>query len=153
MTASEALAFIEQNGIVLEAGRGSAPSLAEQVAGGPIKGSWWVHPKASEIFTVTRAVRDSPDVLTCRLVERKITFVHRRLWPAIVRLSHVLPKQDLAALREEHSQTGAHRLISTPFPRWVPDATKITPRGMALQHPRSHLGPLLPILPVGPLIA
>jgi hypothetical protein len=151
MTASDALAFIEQHGIVLEAGRGPAPSLAEYVAGGPIKRSWWVHPKASEIFAITRSVRGSPDVLTCRLVQRKVTFVHRRLWPAIVRLSSILPSQDLAALREDHTRTGAHRVVSTPFPRWVPDATRISAREMALEDARSQLEPLLSILRAGSL--
>jgi len=53
------------------------PSLAQAVAGGAIKGSWWGHAKGHEIFWLTRAMRDSPDVLVCRLVGSKVTDVHR----------------------------------------------------------------------------
>jgi hypothetical protein len=36
-------------------------------------GSWWGHAKGHEIFWLTRAVRDSGDVLVCRLVGGKVT--------------------------------------------------------------------------------
>jgi hypothetical protein len=116
MTSTDALKFVKKHGVVLEAGRGPVPNLAEEIAGQPIKGSWWSHPKGREIFRLTRIVRDSPDVLTCRLIEGKITFVHRRLWPALVSLADHLGTQHLAALREEHTRTGAHRVTSVPFP-------------------------------------
>src|SRR3990172_7740728 len=98
MTPKQALAFVKTNGVVLESGRGSVPSLAEAVAGGPIRGSWWGHPKGNDIFLCSRAVRQSPDVLVCRLVGGKVTYVHRRLWPALVRLAEELNAQPPAAL-------------------------------------------------------
>ena len=30
-------------------------------------------------FALTRIIRDSPDVLICRLVDRKVTYIHRRM--------------------------------------------------------------------------
>jgi len=87
MTRRSALSFVKRNGIVLESARGPVPNLAEAVVGGRIRGSWWGHARGKEIFWLTRAVRDSADVLVCRLVGRKITYVHRRLWPALVRLA------------------------------------------------------------------
>jgi hypothetical protein len=48
---------------------------------------------------VTRAVRDSDDVLVCRLIKGKITFVHRRLWPALVRAAGRLPSVRLRCVR------------------------------------------------------
>src|SRR5260370_12893803 len=80
MTSRQALAFIRKHGVVLEAARGPVPSLAEVIAGAPVRGSWWSHPKSHEIFAVTRAVRASGDVLVCRAVKDKFTFVHRRLF-------------------------------------------------------------------------
>src|SRR5256886_15484030 len=85
MTSRQALAFIRQHGVVLEAAYGPVPSLAEAIAGERVQGSWWSHRKGHEIFTVTRAVRDSDEVLVCRLIKNKVTFVHRRLWPPPVR--------------------------------------------------------------------
>src|ERR1700682_5724740 len=48
--AAEARLFVERHGIVLQAARGPVPSLAEHVAGGPIRGSWWGHPKGKDIY-------------------------------------------------------------------------------------------------------
>jgi hypothetical protein len=48
MTPKQAIAFVKANGVVLESGRGAVPSLAEAIAGAPIRGSWWAHPKAND---------------------------------------------------------------------------------------------------------
>lgn len=100
--------------------RGAVPSLAQAIAGGPLRGSWWAHPRSHHMYRVFEGVCDSDQVLVCRLVEGKVTFVHRRLWPALVRLAGMLPKRGLAAIREEHTARGRHRVRVTPFPRWVP---------------------------------
>ena len=120
MTPKQGLAFVEHHGVVLQAARGPVPSLAEAIAGGPIHGSWWGHPKGREIFRVTEAVCASPDVLVCKLVEGKITYIHRRLWPALVKLSSRFRKEQLAQVWNEHTRTGAHRSRRIPFPEWVP---------------------------------
>ena len=124
MTSQAALAFVRRHGIVLEGARGPVPSLAEAVAGAPLRGSWWGHAKGHEIFSLTRTVRDSADVLVCRLINGKITYVHRRLWPAVVRLARSFARDDLAALREVHTPQGRHQVRLVPFPRWVPLAVK-----------------------------
>jgi hypothetical protein len=72
MTSRQALAFIRKHGVVLEAAQGPAPSLAEAIAGEPVRGNWWSHPKSHAIFAVTRAIRDSDDVLVCRLIKGKV---------------------------------------------------------------------------------
>src|SRR5262245_62537823 len=100
MTTRQALAFIRKHGVVLESARGPAPSLAEAIVGAPVRGRWWSHRKGREIFAVTRAVRESEDVLVCRLVNGKITFVHRRMWPALVRLAKEFPPRRVVQLRE-----------------------------------------------------
>ncbi len=115
-----ALAFVRKHGIVLMAARGPVPSLAEAIGGGAFRGSWWSHPKAQEMFRLFNAVSGSKQVLVCRLVDGKVTFVHRRLWPALARLSGSLPRRGLAAVREEHTESGRHRVRLTPYPRWVP---------------------------------
>ena len=122
MTSRQALAFIREHGVVLEAAAGRVPSLAAAVAGEAIRGSWWSHPKSREIFAVTRAVRESDDVLVCRLIEGKVTFVHRRVWPALVRLANRIPAGRLAQMTEVHTESGRHQLIEVPFPEWVPSS-------------------------------
>ena len=132
--------FVEQHGIALEAGRGPVPNLAEAVAGERISGSWWKHKQARAIFQATRAVRDCDQVLVCRLVGGKITYVHRRLWPALVRLANFLDKKTLAALREEHTQSGAHRLRTIPFARWVPPEVRKVADNISEEEARRQLG-------------
>jgi len=119
VTPTEALTFVRTHGVVLESGTGPAPSLTSAVVGGPIRGSWWAHPRGREIFAATRAVRDCPDVLVCRLVGGKITYVHRRLWPALVRLSDRFPRARLAQIREVHTVSGKHVAEEISFPKWV----------------------------------
>jgi hypothetical protein len=131
MTSRRALAFIRKHGVVLESARGPVPSLAEVIAGEPVRGSWWSHPKSHEIFAVTRAVRDSDDVLVCRLIKGKITFVHRRLWPALVRAAGRLPSAHLAQLREVHTNSGQHVTKEVPFPDWVPSSVHATARTLS----------------------
>ena len=59
------------------------PSVASLVAGEPIRGSWWAHPAANDIYDVADLLGDHPDVIIVKLVSGKNTYVHRRLWPAV----------------------------------------------------------------------
>jgi hypothetical protein len=141
MTRRSALSFVKRNGIVLESARGPLPNLAEAVVGRRIRGSWWAHARGKEIFLLTRAVRDSADVLVCRLVGGKITYVHRRLWPALVRLASKFARRDLAAVREVHTASGRHEERLVPFPRWVPPAVKRAAQRLAVVDAQAALGP------------
>jgi hypothetical protein len=120
MSPEEGLAFVKQHGVVLQAARGPVPSLAEAIAGGPIRGSWWGHPKGHQIFRVAQAICESPEVLVCKFVDGKVTYIHRRLWPALVRLASHFRKEQLAKVWNEHTRGGAHRSRHMAFPAWVP---------------------------------
>jgi hypothetical protein len=138
MNAKRALAWVKECGIAVESASARVPSLAQIVAGERVRGSWWAHPKRNDIFRLSRSIRSSTDVLVCRLVDGKITYVHRRLWPALVRLAARFSKHRLAAVQEVHTAAGKHKLLVTPFPEWVPKevlrvAQKLTEREAALQ--------------------
>jgi hypothetical protein len=124
MTPKQGLAFVARHGVVLQAARGPVPSLVEAMAGVPITGSWWGHPKGHEIFDTLNEIADSRDVLVCKLIDGKITYVHRRLWPALFKLASRFPRKQLAKVWNEHTKTGAHQARSLPFPEWVPEATR-----------------------------
>ena len=55
------------------------------------------------------------------VVNGKVTLVHRRLWPALVRIADRFPAKNLAAIHEEHTASGAHRVQAEAFPAWVPN--------------------------------
>jgi hypothetical protein len=114
------LAWVCEQGIVLQSARGPLPNLAEQIAGEPIRGSWWGHTSGREIFAVLNRVLDSGDVVATRLVEGRITLIHRRVWPALVRVADRFPAERLAAVDQEHTASGAHRTVEVAFPAWVP---------------------------------
>jgi len=124
MTAAKALAFVKEHGVVLVSAKGPVPRLTEAIAGEPIKGSWWSHSKSHQIFAILEVVTESEDVLVCRLVKGKITLVHRRLWPALVRLAERFPPDQVAKVRQEHTASGRHVNKEVPFPRWVPAEVK-----------------------------
>jgi hypothetical protein len=95
------------------------PSLAETIAGEPIRGSWWRHPTGDAIFACSREIRNSKDILTCRLIDGKVTYVHRRFWPALARLSGNFKADRLAPIREIHTAAGKHRIEKAAFSRWI----------------------------------
>ena len=131
MTSRQALAFIRKHGVVLEAAQGPVPSLAEVIAGEPIRGSWWSDPKGRQIFAVTRAVRENKEVLVCRLIRGKVTFVHRQLWPALVRAAGQFPPAHLSQVREVHTSSGRHVAKEIPFPDWVPASVRRAARNLS----------------------
>ncbi len=143
MTPKQALAFVKKHGVVLQAARGPVPSFAEHVAGGPIVGSWWAHAHGHEIFALAEAVSESGDVLVCKLVDGKVTYVHRRLWPALVKLAARFDKSQLAKVDNEHTASGAHRAVSTPFPKWVPDAVRREAALLSIGDAERALAPIL----------
>jgi hypothetical protein len=136
------LAFVEKHGVVLASARGPVPSLAEAVAGTPIKGSWWAHARGKAIFDALNVVADSPDVRSFKLVDGKVTFVHRRLWPALVRLAGELGAARTAEVRQAHTASGKHVNTTTRFPDWVPAEVARAAKKMTVDEARTALGDL-----------
>ena len=92
-----------KHGMLLQSARGPLPNVAEMIAGEPIRGSWWNHPASRSIFDALNQLAESPDVVRMRLVNGKVTLVHRRLWPALVRIADRFPAKNLTAIHEEHT--------------------------------------------------
>jgi hypothetical protein len=123
MTAAEALAFVAEQGVVLQSARHERlRTLTSAIAGEPIRGSWWAHPKSREIFRVLAAVYASPDVVATRLVDDKITLIQRRLWGALATLAYArrIEPERLAQVTQEHTEAGRHEARRVPFPLWLP---------------------------------
>jgi len=141
MTPRQAVAFVRRHGIVLESAVGPVPSLTAAIVGDPIRGSWWGHPLGHEIFELTQKIRSRDDVLVCRLVAGKITFVHRRLWPALVRAEKHFPRKRLAQVRELHSESsGRHVVKELAFPQWVPSEVSLEARRLSKEEALRSLG-------------
>jgi hypothetical protein len=139
-TPAQAIRFIKKHGVVLEsAGDRAVPNLADHVLGKARRGSWWGHERGKEFFALTRQIRSHPDVLVCRLVGGKITYVHRRLWPALIRLAQTLGSIRTAAIREVHTDAGAHRVHRTPLRNWVSSGVRAEAARLTLDEARAQL--------------
>jgi len=139
----DALRFVKENGIVLQSARGPVPSLAEHVAGERIRGSWWGHARGRDIYQAAEAVVGSGDVLVCRLVDDKVTYVHRRLWPALVRLASRFPRARLAKVWSEHTPSGRHEARRQAFPSWVPPEVSTAASRLSEGEAEAQLAPWL----------
>ncbi len=93
-----------------------------------------------EIFVLTRTIRSSDTILVCRLVQGKVTYVHQRLWPAIVRLQAGFGKENLGAIQEIHTSSGKHQVSVTPFPDWVPLSAKEQAERLTIADATSQVG-------------
>lgn len=122
MTADEAMSFVREQGIVLMAAHGPVPRLTDVIIRQAIRGSWWAHPDSKQIFDVLQALGESPEILVCRLVNGKLTLVHRRLWPALIKLADQFDPRQLAQVHQEHTSAGHHVAHDVPYPQWVPEA-------------------------------
>jgi hypothetical protein len=118
--AASTLAWVAELGVVLQSARGPVPNVAQFIAGEPIRGSWWGHPAGKEIYAILNLLDESPDIVSMRLINDKVTLVHARVWPAIVRVSDRLGVERLAAIHSEHTASGAHRSFEVDYPHWVP---------------------------------
>ena len=127
-SAMDELEWLRGQGVVLQSARGPVPSLAERIVGEPIRGSWWGHPSGPEIYRVLNRVRASPDVVATRLINGKVTLIHRRLWPALVRvadrfpLSAWRPLTRCTRLRVRTGRSLSPSRIGSPQRTWQPPA-------------------------------
>jgi hypothetical protein len=141
MDVAEALAFVEEHGVVLVAARGPVPRLTEAIAGVPIVGSCWCHPLGHEIYRVLGEVTESPDVLVCRVVRGKVTLVHRRLWSALVRCADRFAPETLAEVRQVHTAEGHHANVEVPYPTWADHDVLAAARRLREDDALGALGP------------
>lgn len=112
---------LERAGLLLQADD-QLPSIAGLVAGEAVRGSWWAHPRAHEIYDVCVALDHRDDVVRVKLLKGKVTHVARALWPALVRVGLARSpwqrrglKRDAQALLRRVSRAGELR---TDGMRW-----------------------------------
>ncbi len=92
-----ALSALRELGLMLETDR-AFPSLVALMAGGPVKGTWWAHPLANEIYMIGMRLMDLPEVIYIRFLSGKMTYVHQRLWPALYAIASAREPWQLASL-------------------------------------------------------
>jgi hypothetical protein len=104
-TFQKVLRELKLHGVLLQTDA-RLPNVCTLVAGAPIRGSWWAHPKSHEIFRVNGALEDHPDVLVVKLISGKLTYVERSLWPCVVAIGRAREAWQLESL-----SPGARKLL------------------------------------------
>lgn len=99
------------------------PSLVEALTGERVRGSWWSHPKAHLIYNIYKQIVETEHILTVKLVEGKVSFVHEDLWAAM--LSAVMDLEWQQAVRTKLTRSGLELL------------TEVEKRGTLLLKPSS----------------
>jgi len=122
------------------------PSAVGILTGESVRGSWWSHPRAHEIF---RKLEELDDAIPTKLIGGKVTFVHQRLLPALAAVgrarepwqmqglspaarrllariegsvrasgpaSKELQERLLVNAREVHTESGRHETVLEPWP-------------------------------------
>lgn len=170
-------ALVQARGVLSER------ALIDVVAGEPVPGSWWGHRAGRAIFHALGQLREDQDVFLCKLLEGKQTYVHRRLWPALLRIQaepslwpplsaqaqQLLKKVEAegsvqatgrvrlelertlrVVARSEHTASGAHAVVLTPFAAHFSDAHRREAARLTLKDAQAALaqeetrGPLKP---------
>ena len=93
------LARLKQYGILLQTDA-CLPNVCALVAGEPVHGSWWAHPRSHDIFRVNCELAAHPEVLVTKLISGKVTYVERALWSAVIAIGCAREAWQMARLSQ-----------------------------------------------------
>lgn len=74
---------LERRGLLLLADN-TLPSVVSVIAGRPITGSWWSAPAGKLIYNTANELEEHQNVVVVKLLSGKLTFIHGKLWPALI---------------------------------------------------------------------
>jgi hypothetical protein len=102
---------IAQRGLLLLQDK-NLDNVVTLMAGERVKGSWWSHPRAHEIFD---AIEHLPEdqVIATKLVGGKVTFIHHSLWPDLLAVATGQREYQV------HTESGRHEKRFEPWSAWA----------------------------------
>ena len=150
---AQILDFIQRNKIVTEAATAAVPAVVKFMVAQDYSGSWWSLPNSSLIYNALQEVKESSDLLVCRLVAGKVSYVHRDCWAPLAVLQDYLPDGALGKVEEVHLPSGKHATSVLPPSSWMPadvrkEAARMTPAKAV-----DRLEAILPTVEFQPLAA
>jgi hypothetical protein len=80
---SRILEALSNSGLLLNQDK-RLSNVVTLLTGEAVSKSWWSHPKGRLIFAVLSDLSEHPDVLFSKLLNGKVTLIHRKLWPAFL---------------------------------------------------------------------
>lgn len=103
----EVLEVLTRAGLLLRQDK-QASNVVSLLTGETLRGSWWSHPRGRLIFAILSELDDHPDVLLAKLLDRKVTLIHRTLWPAFLTVA-----MDGAAWQLDELSASARLLLTS----------------------------------------
>lgn len=103
----EVLDVLTHAGLLLKQDK-QAFNVVSLLTGETLRSSWWSHPRGRIIFAVLSELDEHPDVLLAKLLDRKVTLIHRTLWPAFLAVA-----MEDAAWQLEGLSVAARRLLDS----------------------------------------
>jgi hypothetical protein len=104
---AELLDALSRTGLLLKQDT-QAFNVVSLLTGETLRSSWWSHPRGRLIFAVLSELGDHPDVLFTKLLDGKVTLVHRTLWPAFLAVA-----MEGAAWQLDGLSAAEHRLLDS----------------------------------------
>jgi hypothetical protein len=71
------------------------------IVGRPIEGGWWGHPSGGAIYAESNRLADRTDVVIVKLLNGKVTFVSKRLWPHLLAIGRAREPWQLEGLASQ----------------------------------------------------
>ncbi len=105
------LEAIAEHGLLLLQDKKLA-NVVTLMTGERVKGSWWAHRRAHEIFRALEALPED-QVIATKLVGGKVTFVHRSLWPDLLAVATGEREYEV------HTESGRHEKRFEPWSAWA----------------------------------
>ncbi|MFD2640809.1 hypothetical protein [Pseudomonas japonica] len=136
--------FVFREKVVMESARTKLPSVVDFITGGNFKGGWWALPNSSAIYNTLTKLRDSPQILVCKLVRGKVTYVSHDILPYLICLSAELPADALARITEVHSGNGRHTLNTESLSSWASQVTMEHARSISRESAIDEIAKLAP---------
>jgi hypothetical protein len=106
------------------------PSVVGIITGESLSTSWWGHRRGNEIFQCIESLEN--EAIAANLISGKVTFIHKRLWPALVTIGNARERWQttglaakpgvkesrerlLAHAEQVHTEKGRHEIRFQPW--------------------------------------
>lgn len=117
------------------------PSVVGIITGQSLSTSWWGHPRGQEIFNCLESLDEQ--AIATNLINGKVTFVDKRLWPAVVAIGSSGEPWQTAGLgrnpktkeirerllqfaEEVHTESGRHETRLKPWSEFARERGVVT---------------------------
>ncbi|TCA01027.1 hypothetical protein [Rhizobium leguminosarum] len=84
---NDARGYLIQNGIIPLSPTKGLVSIVDLILGPGVPGNWWGHQNANLAYNAYSELANDPDIIVMKLVDYKVTLVHRTLWDCIFRVA------------------------------------------------------------------